>query len=180
MKFPKMLRLRNPGLTAATVLLAATAMLAPLRTGAAPTAAKAGQRMPALRTLGLEGSVPAIEGKVILVDFWASWCGPCKKSFPELEALHKAFRDRGLVVLGVNVDRKASDMEAFLKSQQVTFPVVRDAGHTFVGAMGVASMPTSLLVDRKGVIRSIHSGFRGEETVKELRAEIQKLLEEKP
>jgi len=71
-------------------------------------------------------------------------------------------------------------MDKFLDTHKATFPIVQDAKHAFVSKMGVATMPTSLIVDRKGVIRSIHSGFRGEETVKTLRTEIEKLLEEKP
>lgn len=131
---------------------------------------------------GRQGTVKLSDkaGSVIYLDFWASWCGPCKKSFPELEAIHAACREQGLVVLGVCVDRKAADMEAFLKAQKVSFPIVHDAAQKFVRAAGISAMPTSLIVDRKGVLRGVHVGFRGAETVAALRTEIRSLLEEKP
>jgi thiol-disulfide isomerase/thioredoxin len=137
---------------------------------------KNGDTLPKLDGLGLEGNVPALAGKVVLLDFWASWCGPCKKSFPELDKIQQAYKDKGLVILAVNVDEKADDMESFLKDHPVTFAVVRDAKQKLVAAAGVESMPTSLLVDAKGVIRFQHTGFHGEETVKQLKGEIEKLL----
>ena len=137
---------------------------------------KTGDALPKLDAFGLEGNVPALTGKVVLLDFWASWCGPCKKSFPELDKIQQAYKDKGLVVLAVNVDEKAGDMESFLKDHPVTFTVVRDAKQKLVAAANVESMPTSLLVDAKGVIRFQHTGFRGAETVKQLKEEIEKLL----
>ena len=115
-------------------------------------------------------------GKVVLLDFWASWCGPCKKSFPELDKIQQAYKDKGLVILAINVDEKADEMESFLKAHPVSFAVVRDAKQKLVAAAGVESMPTSVLVDAKGVIRFQHTGFRGAETVKQLTEEIEKLL----
>jgi len=137
---------------------------------------KTGDALPKLDSLGLEGPLPALAGKVVLLDFWASWCGPCKKSFPELDKIQQAYKDKGLIVLAVSVDEKADDMEGFLKDHPVTFTVVRDAKQKLVAAAGVESMPTSLLVDAKGVIRFQHTGFRGEETTKQLKDEIEKLL----
>jgi len=137
---------------------------------------KSGETLPKLDSFGLEGNLPALAGKVVLLDFWASWCGPCKKSFPELDKLQQAYKDKGLVILAINVDEKADEMESFLKAHPVSFAVVRDAKQKLVAAAGVESMPTSVLVDAKGVIRFQHTGFRGAETVKQLTEEIEKLL----
>lgn len=142
---------------------------------------KEGDALPALRADQFEGEVPQLEGKVVLLDFWASWCGPCKKSFPELEKLYQAYRERGFVLLAVSVDEDAAAMQEFLKRHPVSFPVVRDKNQVLVGAAGIDSMPTSFLVDRTGKVRSIHNGFHGEKTVETLKREIEELLnEEKP
>jgi thiol-disulfide isomerase/thioredoxin len=139
-------------------------------------AAEAGKPLPDLKGVALEGDVPSVRGKVVLVDFWASWCGPCRKSFPALEELHQRYKGRGLVVLGVSVDEDAGAMKRFLQQHAVTFPTARDAAHKLVEAVKVSAMPTSLLVDRHGVIRFVNSGFRGAETEAALRKQIEQLL----
>jgi peroxiredoxin len=150
-----------------------------LSAGAATAALKAGDSLPALQPAQFEGNLPDLAGKVVLLDFWASWCGPCKKSFPELERLYESYKDRGFVILGVSVDEDGAAMHKFLEGHSVSFPIVRDKEQSLVSAAGVESMPTSFLIDRSGKIRSLHNGFRGEETVNALRQEIEKLLEEK-
>jgi thiol-disulfide isomerase/thioredoxin len=140
---------------------------------------KEGDRLPALLPAQFEGDLPSLAGKVVLLDFWASWCGPCKKSFPELERLYEAYKNRGFVILGVSVDEESAAMHKFLKSHPVSFPIVRDRNQSLVQVAGCDSMPTSFLLDRSGKIRSVHSGFRGEETLQVLRREIEKLLDEK-
>lgn len=141
---------------------------------------KEGTVLPDLKKAGVEGALPAISGKVILVDFWASWCAPCKASFPVLDALQNAYKDKGLIVLGVNVDEKADDMRRFLEANPVSFATVRDARQTLVSAADVPSMPSSFLVDRRGRVRFVHTGFHGEATQKEYVKEIETLLKEKP
>lgn len=131
-----------------------------------------------LQTYGLEGNVPELKGHVVLMDFWASWCGPCAQSFPSFEAIHKEFRDRGVIVLGVNVDEKRELMDRFLSKHSVTFPIVRDASQKLVTHVNAEAMPTSLLIDGSGRIRFRHSGFHGEKTVEELKAQLNSLLGE--
>jgi len=123
--------------------------------------------------------MPTTTGRVVLLDFWASWCGPCRHSFPELDKLNQIYRSRGFIICAVSVDEKADDMDVFLKDHPVSFPVVRDAQQKLVAAAGVESMPTSFLVDRHGVIRFSHVGFHGTETVEQLKQEIEKLLAER-
>jgi thiol-disulfide isomerase/thioredoxin len=141
----------------------------------AARAAETGKPLPELKGFALEGSVPATQGKVALVDFWASWCGPCKKSFPALESLYQQYKAQGLVVVGVSVDEDAAAMKNFLRQHAVSFSIARDASHKLVEAVKVGTMPTTLLVDRHGVIRFVHSGFHsGEEAA--LGREIEQLL----
>ena len=93
----------------------------------AAAALKVGDTLPDLASFKLEGKLPdTLKGKIIIVDFWASWCLPCAKSFPALDELQKKYGDR-VVVLAVNVDEKKANMEKFLAKHAVTFTVVRDA-----------------------------------------------------
>jgi thiol-disulfide isomerase/thioredoxin len=135
-----------------------------------------GSKFPDISKMKLEGSVPSMKGKVMLVDFWASWCGPCRQSFPQLDALYQKYHSRGFVVIGVSVDEKAADMKAFLAANQVSFPTARDSGQQLVAAVGPQTMPTSVLVDQNGVVALVETGFRGKSTVQALDAAIQKLL----
>jgi cytochrome c biogenesis protein CcmG/thiol:disulfide interchange protein DsbE len=138
---------------------------------------KPGDAMPDLSKLKLEGKLPAdLKGKVVLLDFWASWCEPCKASFPVMEDLQKRYGPRGLVVIAVNVDEKAADMQDFLKKNAVSFAVMRDAAQTLVAQTGIATMPSSFLIDQEGKVRFAHTGFRGDETKKKYEQEIESLL----
>ena len=140
---------------------------------------KKGDSLPDLNSFQLEGKLPdAIKGQVILLDFWASWCGPCKSSFPVMEDLSKKYGERGLTIIAVNVDEKPENMQRFVDSMKVTFPIVRDAKQKLVAAANIPTMPTSFLIDRSGKIRFIHPGFRSEETVPQYVKEIEQLLQE--
>ena len=138
---------------------------------------KSGEAFPDLAGFKLEGKLPdATKGKVVLVDFWASWCEPCKQSFPVMEELHKRYAERGLVIIAVNVDENRPDMEAFLKKNAASFAVVRDANQKLVEKAGIATMPSSFLLDRDGKVRFLHTGFRADETKKKYEEEIEQLL----
>ena len=141
---------------------------------------KAGTPLPDLSQFKLEGSVPAdLKSKVVLIDFWASWCGPCKASFPVLDSLQKEFGPRGLVTIAINQDQTSLLMQSFLKEHPATFLTLRDAHHLLVQAADVQSMPSSYLFDRSGKIRFLHTGFHGEKTTTQYKAEIEQLLNEK-
>ena len=112
----------------------------------------------------------------VLIDFTASWCAPCKKSFPALNELHERYRDKGLTIIAVNVDAKRADMERFLKTTPASFSVVRDAEQKLVARTEVESMPTSFLIDAAGRVRFLHKGYSGDETKKKYVREIEELL----
>jgi len=117
-----------------------------------------------------------LKGKVVLLDFWASWCGPCKESFPVMEELHKKYADKGLVILAVNVDETAAAMKDFLKEHPATFAIVHDATKKLVGTANISSMPSSFVLGTDGKVVAVHKGFHGKDTVKEYETEIEKLL----
>ena len=138
---------------------------------------KVGDTLPELSTFGLEGKLPDdLKGKVVLLDFWASWCGPCKESFPVMDELQQKYGAKGLVILAVNVDEKVAAMKDFLKDHPVKFTIVHDATKKLVGTANIASMPTSFLIGKDGKVVAIHKGFHGKETAKEYVAEVEKLL----
>jgi len=141
---------------------------------------KVGAPFPALETFGLEGTLPPTEGRVVMIDFWATWCAPCKASFPAYSAMQKELAERGLTIVAVSVDKQKEPYAEFLKKFAPDFVTVRDGGQKLVSAIKVPGMPTCYLVDRKGILRVIHSGYHGDASVRELREEITKLLEEKP
>ncbi len=142
----------------------------------AHAALKVGDTLPDLSTFKLEGKLPdSLKGKVVLVDFWASWCLPCAKSFPVLDELQKKYGDK-LVIVGVNVDEKAANMDTFLKKHPVGFTVVRDGEQKLVAVVSPETMPTSFILDGEGKVRFLHNGFHGEDTRKEYVSEIESLL----
>lgn len=154
---------------------ALTALLVTLQLAGA-AGLKEGDPFPDLGSFGLEGTLPDLNGKVVLIDFFASWCGPCKESFPAMEEIHKKYSSRGLVVLAINLDKKKADMESFLKNHPASFPIVRDASNKLVSAVQIPTMPSSFLLDRSGKVHSAHRGFKGSETIKKYTEEIEALL----
>jgi len=138
---------------------------------------KVGDTFPELGNFDLEGKLPDdLKGKVVLVDFWASWCGPCKDSFPAMEELHKKFAARGLVILAVNLDEDAGAMKDFLKDHPASFPIVRDGSKKLVGLANIASMPSSIVIGKDGKVVAIHKGFHGKETIAQYNKEFADLL----
>lgn len=157
----------------------AALVLAAVMTLTAQAGWKAGSPMPDLVKLKLEGNLPDLKGKVVLIDFWASWCGPCKASFPALEALQKEYGPRGLIVLAVNQDTTQELMTRFLAEHPAGFAVVQDLEHRLISEANVESMPSSFLFDRGGKVRYLHKGFHGARTVADYKREIEELLAEK-
>ncbi|MBI1180789.1 MAG: redoxin domain-containing protein [Alphaproteobacteria bacterium] len=158
--------------------VAGAALLAVL---AASSASASDQPAPdcALQTLGVgEGqTLTHYRGKVVYLDFWASWCGPCRMSFPFMNGLARDYAARGLVVLAVNLDAHRKDAEAFLVRHPAAFGVALGDNQACARSFRVGAMPTSFVIDRTGAVRAVHAGFRpgGSAAV---RSEIERLLAE--
>ena len=101
-----------------------------------------------------------LRGKVVLVDFWASWCEPCRREIPLLGKMAEKLRDRGVEIVTINIDDDAGKAERFLKDQGVKgLTVVRDDDKHIVAAYEPRTMPSSFVIDRKGVVRAVNAGF---------------------
>ena len=99
-------------------------------------------------------------GRIVVVDFWASWCAPCRRSFPWLNELQARYRDRGLVIIGVNVDRDRVDAENFLRDTPARFEIVYDPRGALAAKYELPGMPTSLVFGPTGELIARHVGFR--------------------
>jgi thiol-disulfide isomerase/thioredoxin len=100
-----------------------------------------------------------LRGKVVLVDFWASWCEPCKRELPILARLAPKLKEKGVEIVAVNIDEKKDNAEQFLREHSVKLNVVYDKDHKIVGEWEPPKMPSSFVVDRGGVIRAVNAGF---------------------
>jgi len=140
---------------------------------------RVGDAFPALSAADLSGALPATKGQVVFVDFWASWCAPCKASFPAYARIFADFAPKGLVVVAVSVDESNSAYAGFLRKSAPPFPTVRDQHQNLVRQVRVPTMPTSYLIGRDGKVRYMHVGYHGAQTEREVRIEIQTLLDEK-
>ena len=116
-------------------------------------------------------------GKVIYLDFWASWCGPCLQSIPFLEQINTELKAKNFEVIAINLDETKEDAEQFLQKHKINFTVAVNPSNECPSACDVLAMPSSYLIDRQGKIRHIQLGFLTEEKT-ELRAKIEKLLAE--
>ena len=140
-----------------------------------------GDKFPALDAAVLTGGTPPVTaGNVTLVDFWASWCAPCKASFPIYAQLQADYRARGLVIVAVSVDENRASFETFVKKLTPPFATLRDPAHQLVSQVKAPAMPTCYLLSRDSRVRFVHRGFHGAETEQRIRGEIDSLLAENP
>ena len=119
----------------------------------------------------------AFKGKVVLLNFWATWCPPCRAEMPALNKLYRALKPRGLEIIAVSTDRSVNDIKGFLEKHRVDFPILFDADHSASKQYRVFSMPTTFLIDRNGMIVE---KFYGEYdwTEPETKGKIEKLLQQ--
>lgn len=122
-------------------------------------------------------SLSSLRGKVVYVDFWASWCAPCALSLPALQQLHAEFKADGFEVLAINLDETPAQANQFLQTFEIQYPVLFDANKTTPTRYALSGMPTAYLVDRNGVLRAVHKGFKAGDAHK-LKQQIQQLLQE--
>ena len=99
-------------------------------------------------------------GQVVLINFWASWCGPCRQEFPLLDALHQKYQPMGFTVFGVNVEQERELADKVLREIPVTFPILFDDRNEVSEEYDVDAMPATVLVDRSGEIRFMHRGYK--------------------
>lgn len=138
---------------------------------------KVGSKAPtfAMDSLNGAGKVTITPGKVTLVDFWATWCEPCKKSFPKYQELYVKYKASGLEIAALSVDDEKGEIPGFAKTHKAKFPVGWDDGKKVAGQYKPENMPTAYIVDKEGVVRFVHNGYHdGEE--KEIEKEIKSLF----
>ena len=121
-------------------------------------------------------SLSALRGKVVYVDFWASWCQPCRQSFPWMNRMQQQYQEQGLVVVGINLDKSRALSDEFLKKVPAEFTLAYDPEGKIASAYHVKGMPSSYLIDRQGRIQNTHIGFR-EETSGDMESAIRAQLE---
>lgn len=118
-----------------------------------------------------------LRGDVVLLNFWATWCGPCRQEMPKLDELYQRYQSAGFTVLGVNVETDSAAADKLLKKIPVTFPILYDTDSTASKLYDVDAMPTSVLIDRNGQMRYLHRGYKpGYEEM--YRQQIKELLRE--
>jgi peroxiredoxin len=140
----------------ASLLAAATALAA-----AAPLAPTATAPDFTLRTLdGQKLRLGEQRGRVVLVNFWATWCGPCRQEMPHLNKLYEKYKSSGFVLLGVNVDDDASQAAGVANRLGVTFPVLPDSDKRVSRQYDLSAMPSTVLIDRDGRVRYLHRGYQ--------------------
>lgn len=116
-------------------------------------------KLDAIKNASQKISLSQMHGKVVYVDFWASWCVPCKRSFPKIEALRIKYKDQGFEVIAINLDENLEDAHDFLKQFPVSFPIVRDASGAVAEQYQVKGMPTGYVIDQSGRVNYIAEGF---------------------
>ena len=128
-------------------------------------AATVGDAAPSFALPTAEGTTIDLErlrGQVVYVDFWASWCGPCRRSFPWMNDMQRRYGGRGLTIVAINVDAKREDAERFLRQFPASFAVAFDSGGATPRAYGVKAMPSSFIIDARGTVAGIEHGFLDE------------------
>src|SRR5579864_3537165 len=109
---------------------------------------------------GSKISLAQYKGQVVMLNFWASWCGPCRQEMPLLENIYKKYNKMGFTLIGVNVEHDSKAAEGFLQQTPVSFPVIYDKDSTVSKAYDVSGMPSTVIIDRNGNIRVLHRGYK--------------------
>ena len=124
---------------------------------------------------GAPVKLSGLVGKVVVIDFFASWCEPCMRELPELEKLHRELAPAGVVFVGVNLDKERKNVEALVKRFGLSFSVVHDPDGKVAEAYDPPKMPSTYVVDKAGIVRHINAGFEGAADVAKLRKQVTSL-----
>jgi thiol-disulfide isomerase/thioredoxin len=153
--------------------------LAPLLTGIALAATASFAAAVELHSLPLtayprqeQTALNAFAGQVLLVNFWAPWCVPCREEFPELDALQKKYAGRGLVILGVTAEENAVKIGKFLERIPVSFAILQDRRAALHEAAKVGAMPSTILLDRQGRVMKVYAGYSREKGLAEMERDV--------
>jgi thiol-disulfide isomerase/thioredoxin len=149
------MRLRIAGRPASIIAMLALALPALAVTSSAPA--------PDFRLKTSDGkqfSMTEHKGEVVMINFWASWCGPCRQEMPLLDSIYKKYGKLGFTLVGVNVEPDQAAADAWLKKTPVSFPILYDPDSKVSKLYGVQGMPNTVFVDRKGQVRKIHRGYK--------------------
>lgn len=125
-------------------------------------AAPADVQAPAFTLQSVDGhtvSLAQFKGDVVMINFWASWCGPCRQEMPLLDSIYKQYKDMGFTLLGVNVEPDTHNAGAWLKKTPVSYPILFDPKSQVSQLYQVQAMPTTVIVDRQGMVRFVHNGY---------------------
>ena len=109
---------------------------------------------------GKDINLAQFKGQVVMINFWASWCGPCRQEMPILEKLHAKYKPMGFTMIGINVEPDSTLAAGWLKSTPVTFPILFDTRSEVSKLYQVAGMPSTAIIDRKGNLRWVHKGYK--------------------
>ncbi len=150
------MNIRLAGLSLAAALLLALPTLPTLAAGSGKPAPQFD--LPSRE--GKEVNLAQYKGQVVMLNFWASWCGPCRQEMPLLESIYKKYNKLGFVLLGVNVEPDSNAAINWLKQTPVSFPVLYDKDSKVSSLYDVEGMPSTVMIDRKGNVRMIHKGYK--------------------
>ena len=159
---------------------AVVAALTGMSLGPTAAAVSKGDAAPSCVAAALDTGAPIspadYRGQVVYLDFWASWCGPCRESFPFMNELQRDLAGKGLRIIAIGVDKTAADARRFLDRYPAQFTVALDATAACPTAYRLEGMPTSFVIDRTGTVRAIHAGFRDKDR-SEIRRQLQEALD---
>ena len=130
---------------------------------AAASGANAPQPAPDFALPAREGAdvrLSELKGQVVMINFWATWCGPCRQEMPLLQQLQSKYEPLGFTLLGVNVENDSAAAQAWLKGVPVSFPILFDRKNEVAERFGVQGMPSTVFVDREGKVRYVHRGYK--------------------